>query len=105
MKIRVLMRSELQYRQLRLLENQYFFSIRVRYNIGGTSAYHFCLIPIRDEVEWRMIFQMATTKMNWRIIELYVEISSIGNAGDSLNNLIESSNRTENIIPFIINLR
>jgi hypothetical protein len=54
--------------------------------------------------EWRMIFQMATTKMNWRMIELYVEISSIGNVGDSLNNLPGSSNRTENIIPSIINL-
>jgi hypothetical protein len=51
-----------------------------------------------------MIFQMATIQMNWRIIELYVEISSIGNAGDSLNNLPESSNRTENIIPSTINL-
>jgi hypothetical protein len=42
--------------------------------------------------------------MNWRMVELYVEISSIGNAGDSLNNLLESGNRTENIIPSIINL-
>jgi hypothetical protein len=47
---------------------------------------------------------MATTKMNWRMIELYVKISSIGNAGDSLNNLPEISNRTENIIHFTINL-
>jgi hypothetical protein len=39
------------YRHLRLLENQYFFSIRTRYNTGGTSAYYFCLIPIRDEIE------------------------------------------------------
>jgi hypothetical protein len=44
------------YRQLGLLENQYFFSIRARYNTRGISAYHFCLIPIRDEVECRMIF-------------------------------------------------
>jgi hypothetical protein len=49
------------YRQLRLLENQYFLSIRTQYNTGGTSAYYFYLIPIRDEIEWRMIFQMATT--------------------------------------------
>jgi hypothetical protein len=63
------------------------------------------LISIRDEVERRMIFQMATTEMNWRMVELYVEISSIGNAGDSLNNLPKSSNRTKNIIPSIINLR
>jgi hypothetical protein len=39
------------YGQLRLLEKQYFLSIRARYNIGGTSAYHFCLIPIQDEIE------------------------------------------------------
>jgi hypothetical protein len=51
-----------------------------------------------------MIFQMATTEMNWRMVELYVEISSIGNAGDFLNNLPEISNRTENIIPSTINL-
>jgi hypothetical protein len=51
-----------------------------------------------------MIFQMTTTKMNWKMVELYVEISSIGNVGDSLNNLPESSNRTENIIPSTINL-
>jgi hypothetical protein len=47
---------------------------------------------------------MATTEMNWRMIELYVEISSIDNAGDILNNLLENSNRTENIIPSTINL-
>jgi hypothetical protein len=47
---------------------------------------------------------MTTTKMNWRMVELYVKISSIGNAVDSLNNLLESSNRTENIIPSTINL-
>jgi hypothetical protein len=46
---------------------------------------------------------METTKINWRMVELYVEISSIGNAGDSLNNLPEISNRTENIIPSTIN--
>jgi hypothetical protein len=51
-----------------------------------------------------MIFQMATTEMNWRMVKLYMEISSIGNIGDSLNNLPEISNRTENIIPSIINL-
>jgi hypothetical protein len=38
------------------------------------------------------------------MIELYVEISSIGNVVDSLNNLPESSNRTENIITSTINL-
>jgi hypothetical protein len=38
------------------------------------------------------------------MIELYVKISSIDNAGDSLNNLSEINNRTENIIPSIINL-
>jgi hypothetical protein len=38
------------------------------------------------------------------MVELYVKISSIGNVGDSLNNLSKSSNRTENIIPSIINL-
>jgi hypothetical protein len=93
------------YRQLGLLENQYFvFNIRARYNTWATSAYHFYLIPIRDEVEWRMIFQMTIIEMNWRMIELYVEISSIDNAGDSLNNLSKINNRTENIIPSIINL-
>jgi hypothetical protein len=92
------------YGQLGLLKNQYFLSIRDRYNTWGTSAYHFCLIPIRDEVEWQMIFQMATIKINWRMIELYVKISSIDNARDSLNNLSEISNKTENIIPSIINL-
>jgi hypothetical protein len=51
-----------------------------------------------------MIFQMTTTEMNWRMVELYVKISSIGNAGYSLNNLPESINRTENIIPSTINL-
>jgi hypothetical protein len=45
---------------------------------------------------------MAITKINWRIIELYVEISSIDNAGDSLNNLSEIKNKTENTIPSII---
>jgi hypothetical protein len=89
---------------LGLLENQYFFNIRARYNTWATSAYHFYLIPIRDEVEWRMIFQMTIIEMNWRMIELYVEISSIDNAGDSLNNLPKINNRTENIIPSIINL-
>jgi hypothetical protein len=38
------------------------------------------------------------------MIELYVEISSIDNAGDSLNNILETSNRTKNTIPLIINL-
>jgi hypothetical protein len=38
------------------------------------------------------------------MIELYVEISSIDNAGNSLNNLPKLNNRTENIIPSIINL-
>jgi hypothetical protein len=33
-----------------------------------------------------------------------VEISSIGNAGDSLNKLPESCNRTDNIIPSTLNL-
>jgi hypothetical protein len=51
-----------------------------------------------------MIFQMETTEMNWRMIELYVKISSIDNAGDSLNNLPEISNRTKNTIPSTINL-
>jgi hypothetical protein len=37
------------------------------------------------------------------MVELYVEISSIDNAGD-LNNLPKISNRTENTIPSIINL-
>jgi hypothetical protein len=92
------------YKQLGLLENQYLFSIRARYNTWGTGAYHFSLIPIRYEVEWRTIFQMATIEMNWRMVELYLEISSISNAEDSLNNLPESSNRTENIIPSTINL-
>jgi hypothetical protein len=47
---------------------------------------------------------MTTTEMNWKMVELYVEISSIGNARDSLNNISKSSNRTENIIPSTINL-
>jgi hypothetical protein len=47
---------------------------------------------------------MTTTKINWRMIELYVKISSIDNVGDFLNNLFEINNKTENIIPFIINL-
>jgi hypothetical protein len=42
-----------------------------------------------------MIFQMVTTEMNWRMVELYVKISSIDNVGDSLNNLPEISNRIE----------
>jgi hypothetical protein len=33
-----------------------------------------------------------------------MEISSIDDAEDSLNNLLEISNKTENTIPFIINL-
>jgi hypothetical protein len=91
------------YIQLRLLENQYCSSIRAWYNTGGTSAYHFYLIPIRDEVEWRMLFQMEIIEINWRMIELYVK-SSIDNVGDSLNNLPKISNRTENTISFTINL-
>jgi predicted nucleotidyltransferase len=51
-----------------------------------------------------VIFQIITTKMNWRMVELYVKISSIDNARDSLNNLPEISNRTENTIPSTINL-
>jgi hypothetical protein len=51
-----------------------------------------------------MIFQMTTIEMNWRIIELYVKISSIDNTDDSLNNLSKISNRIENTIPSIINL-
>jgi hypothetical protein len=47
---------------------------------------------------------MTTTEMNWRMVELYVKISPIDNAGDSLNNLPEISNRTENIISSTINL-
>jgi hypothetical protein len=47
---------------------------------------------------------MATTEMNWRMVELYVEISSIDNEVDSSNNLLEISNRTENIISSTINL-
>jgi hypothetical protein len=38
------------------------------------------------------------------MIELYVKILSIDNAEDSLNNLPEINNRTENIIPSTINL-
>jgi hypothetical protein len=49
-----------------------------------------------------MIFQMATIEMNWRMIELYVKISSIDNAKDFLNNLPEISNRTKNTIPSTI---
>jgi hypothetical protein len=37
------------------------------------------------------------------MIEIYMEISSIDNAGDSLNNLLEIK-ITENNIPSIINL-
>jgi hypothetical protein len=62
------------FRRLRLLERQHFVSIRARYNTESVSAYYFCLIPVRDEVEWRMVFQMASVGMNWRIIELYVEV-------------------------------
>jgi hypothetical protein len=51
-----------------------------------------------------MICQTATTEMNWRMVKLYVKISSIDNVGDSLNNIFEISNSTENTIPFIINL-
>jgi hypothetical protein len=51
-----------------------------------------------------MIFQMATIEMNWRMVELYVEILSIDNAKDFLNNLPEISNRTKNTIPSTINL-
>jgi hypothetical protein len=38
------------------------------------------------------------------MIELYVKVSSIDNTGDSLNNLPEISNRTDNNIPSTINL-
>jgi hypothetical protein len=38
------------------------------------------------------------------MIELYVKISSIDNIRDSLNNLLGTSNRTENTISFTINL-
>jgi hypothetical protein len=47
---------------------------------------------------------MITIEMNWRMVELYVKISSIDNAGNSLNNLLEISNRNENTIPSTINL-
>jgi hypothetical protein len=52
------------FRRLRLLERQYFVSISARYNTEGASAYYFYLIPIRDDVEWRMIFQMGSAEMN-----------------------------------------
>jgi hypothetical protein len=32
-----------------------------------------------------MIFQMTTTEMNWRMVELFVKISLIDNVVDSLN--------------------
>jgi hypothetical protein len=53
------------FRRLGLLDRRHFVSISAQYNTGGASAYYFCLIPIRDEIEWRMIFQMAqlTAKM------------------------------------------
>jgi hypothetical protein len=60
------------FRRLELLERQHFVSISARYNTGGASVYYFCLIPVRDEVEWRIIFQMESAEMNWRVIELYV---------------------------------
>jgi hypothetical protein len=91
-------------RQFRLLENQYFFSIRAQYNTGGTSTYYLCLILVRYEVEWRMIFQMTIIEMNWKMVELYVKILSIDNVGDSLNNISEIINRTENIISYTIKL-
>jgi hypothetical protein len=88
------------FRRLGLLERQYFVSISARYNIGGASAYYFCLIPIRDEVEWRMIFQMTSTEMNWRVIELYVEVFLNDNVGLISNSLPEISNNIEdNIVP------
>jgi hypothetical protein len=92
------------FRRLRLLERRYFISISARYNIGGASAYYFCLIPIRDEVEWQMIFQMASVEMNWRAIELYVEVFSNDNVGLISNSLPEINNNIEdNIVPININ--
>jgi hypothetical protein len=86
--------------RLGLLERQYFVSISARYNTGGASAYYFYLIPIQNEVEWRMIFQMASAEMNWRVIELYVEIFSNDNMGLISNRLPEISNSIEdNIVP------
>jgi hypothetical protein len=38
------------------------------------------------------------------MVELYVKISPINNADDSLNNLLKTSNWTENTIPSTINL-
>jgi hypothetical protein len=52
------------FRRFGLLERHHFVSIRARYNNGGASAYYFCLIHVRDEIEWRMIFQMASAEMN-----------------------------------------
>jgi hypothetical protein len=81
------------YRRFGLIESQHFLSIRAQYNTTGASAYHFYLIPIRDEVEWQMIFEMANAEMNWRVVELYVEILSNDDVGLFSNNLPETSNR------------
>jgi hypothetical protein len=45
-----------------------------------------------------MIFQMASAEMNWRIVELYVEIFSNDNRGLFLNSLFGTSNKVEDII-------
>jgi hypothetical protein len=47
-----------------------------------------------------MIFQMTSTEMNWRVIELYVEVFSNDNVGLISNSLLEISNNIEdNIVP------
>jgi hypothetical protein len=40
-----------------------------------------------------MIFQMASAEMNWRIVELYVEVFSNDNRGVFSNSLSGTSNR------------
>ena len=54
--------------------------ISARYNTSSGQGYHFILFPVNSDVEWKLIFEMAKHEMNWRFIELYVELQSSSSA-------------------------
>ncbi|XP_078168618.1 uncharacterized protein LOC144563101 isoform X2 [Carex rostrata] len=61
------------YKVLKLSEDLVSLNIQARYNAVSTGPFFFTLLAINDEKAWRLIYEMAVSGMNWRIIELYVE--------------------------------
>lgn len=98
------------YKWLGIFESQYSLNVVARYNTAIPPSYHFCLIPIRDDVEWRMILQMAQSEMNWRFVELYVDLvpnrtnenpDNLGRTGENVVNTDEEPPRvSQETLPY-----